>query len=31
VTAAWASTAKGFGGGIWQAGSGLVADAKGFI
>lgn len=30
-TAAWASTAKGFGGGIWQAGSGLVADAQGFI
>jgi hypothetical protein len=31
VTAAWAATAKGFGGGIWQAGAGLVADAEGFI
>jgi hypothetical protein len=31
VTAAWAATAKGFGGGIWQAGAGLAADAAGFI
>jgi hypothetical protein len=31
ISAAWAATAKGFGGGIWQAGSGLVADRNGFI
>jgi hypothetical protein len=31
ATAAWASTAKGFGGGIWQGAAGLVADAEGFI
>jgi hypothetical protein len=31
VTAGWASTAKGFGGGIWQGAGGLVADAEGFI
>jgi len=31
ITAAWASTAKGIGAGIWQAGAGLVADATGNI
>ena len=31
VTAAWASTARGHGGGIWQAGAGLAADGAGFI
>jgi len=31
ITAAWAAAAKGFGGGIWQAGSGLAADRDGFI
>lgn len=31
ATAAWASTAKGYGGGIWQGAAGLVADAEGFI
>jgi len=31
VSAAWASAAKGFGAGIWQAGSGLVADPDGFL
>ena len=31
VTAAWASTARGYGGGIWQAGAGLAADTAGFI
>jgi hypothetical protein len=31
VSAAWASTAKGFGGGIWQGAGGLVADSAGFI
>jgi hypothetical protein len=31
VTAAWASTARGYGGGIWQAGAGLAADAQGFL
>jgi len=31
VSAAWTSTARGSGGGIWQAGAGLVADAQGFI
>ncbi len=30
-TAAWASTANGHGGGIWQAGAGLAADDRGFI
>jgi outer membrane protein assembly factor BamB len=31
VSAAWTSTAKGSGGGLWQAGAGLVADDQGFI
>jgi outer membrane protein assembly factor BamB len=31
ITAGWTSTAKGHGGGIWQAGAGLVADDQGFI
>ena len=31
ISAAWAGAAKGFGAGIWQAGSGLVADRDGFI
>jgi PQQ enzyme repeat len=31
VSAAWAATARGFGGGIWQAAGGLVADSAGFI
>lgn len=31
VSAAWVAAAKGFGGGIWQAGSGLIADRAGFI
>jgi hypothetical protein len=31
ISAAWAAAAQGFGGGIWQAGSGLVADGDGFI
>lgn len=31
VSAAWTSTAKGSGGGIWQAGAGLAADDQGFI
>jgi hypothetical protein len=31
VTAAWASTAKGSGAGIWQAGAGLAADADGCV
>jgi hypothetical protein len=31
VSAAWASTAKGFGGGVWQGAGGLVSDAEGFI
>ncbi|PPQ30507.1 PQQ-binding-like beta-propeller repeat protein [Rhodopila globiformis] len=31
ITAVWASAAKGFGAGIWQAGSGLVSDAQGHI
>lgn len=31
VTAAWASTARGHGAGIWQAGAGLAADSQGFI
>ena len=29
ATATWTSTTEGFGGGIWQAGAGLVADAQG--
>jgi len=31
ISAAWAGAAKGFGAGIWQAGSGPVADRDGFI
>lgn len=31
ITAAWASTAKGHGGGIWQAGAGLAADGQGSV
>ncbi len=31
ISAAWAGAAKGFGAGIWQGGSGLVADRDGFI
>lgn len=31
VTAAWASTAQGSGGGIWQAGAGIAADPQGFV
>jgi hypothetical protein len=31
ISAAWAGAAKGFGAGIWQAGSGLAADRDGFI
>src|SRR6516162_9611488 len=31
ISAAWAGAAKGFGAGIWQAGSGPVADRHGFI
>lgn len=31
VSATWASTAKGFGGGIWQGAGGMVADSAGFI
>jgi hypothetical protein len=31
ISATWAAAAKGFGGGIWQAGSGLAADRDGFI
>jgi hypothetical protein len=31
ISAAWAGAAKGFGAGIWQAGSGPVADSDGFI
>jgi PQQ enzyme-like repeat protein len=31
LAAAWASTARGHGAGIWQAGAGLVADAEGSI
>lgn len=30
-TAAWVSTARGFGGGIWQGSSGLAADAAGNV
>jgi hypothetical protein len=29
VTATWTSTTQGFGGGIWQAGAGLVSDGQG--
>jgi len=31
MSAAWTSTARGSGGGIWQAGAGLVADGQGYI
>ncbi|HEU0155774.1 MAG TPA: hypothetical protein VFQ82_06855, partial [Stellaceae bacterium] len=31
VAAAWAAAARGFGGGIWQAGSGVAADAEGHL
>jgi outer membrane protein assembly factor BamB len=31
VTTAWASTVRGHGGGIWQAGAGLAADKQGFV
>jgi len=31
VTAAWTSTARGSGGGIWHSGGGPAADADGFI
>jgi outer membrane protein assembly factor BamB len=31
ISGTWTSTARGHGGGIWQAGAGLVADAAGFI
>jgi hypothetical protein len=31
ATAAWCTAVKGSGGGIWQAGAGLAADAKGDI
>ena len=31
VAAAWSSAARGHGGGIWQAGAGLVADDDGFV
>ena len=31
VSAAWAGAARGFGAGIWQAGSGPAADRDGFI
>jgi hypothetical protein len=31
VTAAWAAAARGFGGGIWQAGAGLAADGTGHL
>jgi outer membrane protein assembly factor BamB len=31
LAAAWATTARGFGAGIWQAGAGLVADEHGFV
>ena len=31
VAASWASTARGHGAGIWQAGAGLVADDQGFV
>jgi hypothetical protein len=31
ISAVWAGAAKGFGGGIWQAGSGLAADGSGHI
>jgi hypothetical protein len=31
ATAAWAATAKGFGGGIWQGAGGLAADPAGHV
>ncbi len=31
ISGVWAAAAKGFGGGIWQAGSGLAADRDGFL
>src|SRR6478752_5130140 len=31
TTAAWAATAKGFGGGIWQGAGGLAADTTGHV
>jgi outer membrane protein assembly factor BamB len=31
ITAAWAAAADGFGGGIWQGGSGIAADRQGHI
>jgi outer membrane protein assembly factor BamB len=31
VTAAWAATARGSGGGVWQAAAGLAADADGYV
>ena len=31
VSAAWATTAKGTGGGIWQAGAGPAADEQGYV
>lgn len=31
ISAVWTAAAKGFGGGIWQAGSGLVADTGGSL
>jgi outer membrane protein assembly factor BamB len=31
ISAAWTTTARGHGGGIWQAGAGLAADDAGFI
>ncbi len=31
ITAAWASTCRGHGAGIWQAGAGLAADDHGFL
>ena len=31
LAAAWTTTARGHGAGIWQAGAGLVADEHGFV
>jgi hypothetical protein len=31
IAAVWAAAARGFGGGIWQAGSGLASDGQGHI
>ena len=31
IAASWTAAAKGFGGGIWQAGAGLAADGQGHI